>query len=78
VAAFLEPGGNVCPYQLTGVCELVGGLANSPKNKSQAEPKVIMGDIAKTNGLPAQPSAPTPLDLALQRLGEAIGKPSLG
>ena len=55
-----------------------GGLANSPKSKSQAEPKVIMGDIAKTNGLPAQPSAPTPLDLALQRLGEAIGKPSLG
>ncbi len=55
-----------------------GGLANSPKSKSQAEPKVIMGEIVKRSCLPAQPSAPTPLDLALQRLGEAIGKPSLG
>ncbi len=57
---------------------LVSGLAISPKSKSQVKPKVLMGEIAKTNGLPAQPSAPTPLDLALQRLGMAIGKPSLG
>ena len=57
---------------------LAGGLANSPKSKSQAEPKVIMGEVVKRSGLPAQPSAPTPLDLALQRLGMAIGKPSLG
>jgi hypothetical protein len=57
---------------------LAGGLANSPKSKSQAKPKVIMGELAKTNGLPAEPSQNSALERALQRLGMAIGKPSLG
>src|SRR5215213_1867136 len=43
---------------------------NSPKT-SVAEKKVLMGETRI--GLPAQPSAPTALDLALQRLGQAIG-----
>ncbi len=46
---------------------------NSPKSKSEAKPQVIMGEITKEIGLPAQPSAPTALDLALQQLSRAIG-----
>jgi hypothetical protein len=57
---------------------LAGGLANSPKNKSQAEPKVIMGEVVKRSGLPAQPSQDSALERALQRLGEAISKPRGG
>ncbi len=52
---------------------------NSPKSKIQAEAKVLMGEL--TSGLPAQPSAPTALDLALQRLREGVFgkcKPRLG
>lgn len=53
--------------------------ANSPKSKSEAKPQVIMGEITKGIGLPAEPSVPTALDLALQRLSEGVfGKPSLG
>jgi hypothetical protein len=49
-----------------------------PKDSSEASKALYLGPIAQQNGLPAQPSAPTPLDLALQRLGEAIGKPRVG
>jgi hypothetical protein len=49
---------------------------NSPKSKSPAEPPVIMGELTKGTGLPAEPSAPTALELALQRLHEGVfGKP---
>jgi hypothetical protein len=50
----------------------VGHLTKSPKNKSEAN-TVLMGHLKKEIGLPAEPSAPTPLDLALQRLSRAIG-----
>jgi hypothetical protein len=54
-------------------------LTNSPKSKSEAESKVFMGEIRKGNGLPAEPSVPTTLDLALLRLGEGVfGKPRVG
>jgi hypothetical protein len=43
-----------------------------PKSRFQAEPKVIMGPIAKETGLPAEPSAPTALELALQQLSEGV------
>jgi len=50
-----------------------------PKSRIQAEPKVIMGPLVKESGLPAQPSAPSALELALQRLSEGVfGKPRLG
>ena len=50
-----------------------------PKSRIQAEPKVIMGPLRRESGLPAQPSAPTALDLALQRLREGVfGKPRRG
>ncbi len=52
---------------------------NSPKSRIQAEPLVIMGELVKGSGLLAEPSAPTALDLALQRLSEGVfGKPRLG
>jgi hypothetical protein len=52
---------------------------NSPKSKSEAKPQVIMGETTKGIGLPAEPSAPTALELALQRLGEGVfGKPRGG
>ena len=46
---------------------------NSPKNKSEAKPQVIMGNLNKEDGLPPEPSATNPLDLALERLRRAIG-----
>jgi hypothetical protein len=49
-----------------------------PKDSSEADKALYLGPLRQNSGFPAQPSAPTPLDLALQRLGEAIGKPSLG
>ena len=49
----------------------------SPKSKSQAEPKVIMGEIR--SGVLADASAPSALELALQRLGTGVfGLPRLG
>ena len=52
--------------------------ANSPKSKSEAKPQVIMGEIRSRIGLPAEPSAPTALELALQRLSEGVfGKPRI-
>jgi hypothetical protein len=52
---------------------------NSPKNKSEAVSQVIMGEITKRIGLPAEPSAPAALELALQRLSEGVfGKPRVG
>lgn len=51
----------------------------SPKSRVQAEPKVIMGEITRWVGLSAEPSAPTALELALQRLGKGVfGKPGRG
>jgi hypothetical protein len=50
-----------------------------PKNSSEADRALYLGQIRKQKGLPAEPSAPTGLDLALQRLGEGVfGKPSGG
>lgn len=50
-----------------------------PKSRIQAEPKVIMGPLTTESGLPAEPSAPTALELALQRLREGVfGKPRHG
>ncbi len=38
-----------------------------------------MGELVKEIGLAAEPSAPTALELALQRLGEGVfGKPRVG
>ena len=52
---------------------------NSPKHKSEAETLVNLGEIRKDIGLPAKPSAPTALELALQRLSEGVfGKPRVG
>src|SRR5215213_5315091 len=44
--------------------------SNSPKTKSEAKPKVLMGETRI--GLPAEPSAPTALERALQRLREEV------
>lgn len=57
---------------------LVGALANSPKSKSQAKPLVLMGEVRRESSIPAEPSQDSALERALQRLGMAIGKPSLG
>jgi hypothetical protein len=57
---------------------LEASRANSPKSKSEADPQVIMGQLRQGTCLPASPSAPTALDLALQRLGEGVfGKPRI-
>ncbi len=54
-------------------------LLKGPKSRIQAEPKVIMGPLVKGTRLPAEASAPTALELALQRLSEGVfGKPRLG
>ena len=54
-------------------------LTKSPKSKSEADPMVIMGELVKEIGRPAEPSAPTALELALQRLSEGVfGKPRGG
>jgi hypothetical protein len=59
---------------------LEGQRLNSPKDKSEANPQVNLGEIRseirKQSGLPAQPSQDSALERALQRLKEAIGKPS--
>jgi hypothetical protein len=52
--------------------------AKGPKNKSEAYPSVYLGLIRKDGSLPAEPSQDSALERALQRLGEAIGKPRLG
>jgi hypothetical protein len=44
-----------------------------PKSKSEADIQVYLGHLSRDSGLPAHPSAPTPLDFALQRLSKAIG-----
>ena len=53
-----------------------GQALNSPKHKSEANPQVNLGEIRQQSGLPAEPSQDSPLERALQRLKEAIGKPS--
>jgi hypothetical protein len=44
----------------------------SPKNKSEAESQVIMGDLSHQPSLPSPTIAQSPLEIALKRLGEAI------
>jgi hypothetical protein len=44
----------------------------SPKNKSEAESRVIMGDLSHQSGTPSPTTAQSPLEIALKRLGEAI------
>jgi hypothetical protein len=50
----------------------------SPKSKALASPQVLMGEVKRESSTPAQPSAPTALELALQRLGRAIGEAGNG
>jgi hypothetical protein len=47
--------------------------ANSPKRSERSGKRVIMGEIAKSSGIPPYPSARTPLDAALERLALAFG-----
>jgi hypothetical protein len=47
--------------------------ANSPKRSERSGKRVIMGEIAKSSGIPPDPSARTPLDAALERLALAFG-----
>jgi hypothetical protein len=56
----------------------LGALAKGPKSKERSETKVLMGPLRQNSGLPAKTSQDSALERALQRLGEAIGKPSLG
>jgi hypothetical protein len=56
----------------------VGRDTISPKSRREADPQVNLGEIVKTSGLPAKPSQDSALERALQRLGEAIGKPRVG
>jgi hypothetical protein len=52
----------------------VDRLTNSPKNKSEAEKTVLMGDLRKENGIPPKASEPNPkLESALEMLKRAIG-----
>jgi hypothetical protein len=44
----------------------------SPKIKGEAESYVIMGDLGLQPGLPAPIATPSPLEIALKRLGDAI------
>jgi hypothetical protein len=52
--------------------------AKGPKDSGEADKALYLGHIRKQNGLPAETSQDSALERALQRLGEAIGKPSLG
>jgi hypothetical protein len=46
---------------------------NSPKNKSEAENTVLMGELRKESGIPLQTSEPNPkLEAALTRLEEGF------
>ena len=55
---------------------LAGQTLRSPKSKSVANPQVNLGELTRTSVLPAEPSGPIPLELALQRLSEGVfGKP---
>jgi hypothetical protein len=58
----------------------VDRLTNSPKNKSEAVPKVIMGQLSKGYSLPPSASESNPkLEAALERfLQGAIGKAGRG
>jgi hypothetical protein len=44
----------------------------SPKNKSGTDPTVLMGEVKSRSGLPAEPSASNPLEIALQQLREGV------
>jgi hypothetical protein len=51
-----------------------GSPLKSPKDKSEAKPKVIMGEIVKGGGIPPQAFEPDPnLEAALDRLLRAAG-----
>jgi hypothetical protein len=64
---------SVAPRPSPGPFE--GQRLNSPKDKSEANPQVNLGEIRRQSGLPAEPSQDSALERALQRLKEAIGKP---
>jgi hypothetical protein len=50
-----------------------------PKSKSGTDPTVLMGPLRQESGLPAEPSTPSALELALQRLEEGVfGSPRVG
>ena len=55
---------------------LEGQPLNSPKDKSEANPQVNLGELRTKSGLPAQPSQNSALERALQQLGARVfGKP---
>ncbi len=53
-------------------------LLKSPKHSERSDTKVYLGDVVEESGIPAEPSQDSALERALQRLKEAIGKPSRG
>jgi hypothetical protein len=54
----------------------VASGTSSPKSKASADPVVNLGELKRQSGLPAEPSAPTALERALQQLSEGVfGKP---
>ena len=61
---------SVAPRASTGL--LMATATKSPKNKSEAKPQVLMGELRQEVGLPAEPSAPSALELALQRLSVGV------
>jgi hypothetical protein len=64
---------SVAPRPSTAFLE--GQALNSPKDKSEANPQVNLGEIKQNSSPPAEPSQDSALERALQRLKEAIGKP---
>src|SRR5918993_4293078 len=64
---------SVAPRPSPGPFE--GQPLNSPKDKSEANTQVNLGEIRQNSGLPAEPSQDSALERALQGLKEAIGKP---
>src|SRR5918997_2033476 len=65
---------SVAPRPSTGRYE--GQALNSPKDRSEANPQVNLGEIRQNSGLPAKPSQDSALERALQQLGEGVfGKP---
>lgn len=65
------------PRPSTGLLE--APHTNSPKNKSVADPQVLMGEVRRDTDLPTKLSAPSTLELALHRLGEGVfGKLRVG
>jgi len=51
---------------------LEGQPLNSPKDKSEANPQVNLGELRQRSGLPAQPSQNSALERALQNLQAGV------